>query len=449
MKQTFGKYRVIRELGKGAMGIVYLAFDPDLQRQVAVKTISATSTIEDPNTRERFVREARSAGRLRHQNIITIYDFGKEEDQLYLAMEFLDGKDLDAIIAEGQRIDIKDKLDMIRQICLGLHYAHENNVFHRDVKPANIKVLGDSTVKIMDFGLAIMQASSITHTGTVLGTPHYMAPETIQGSRADARSDQFAVGAVMYEMLTQKRPFTGESIPALMYNLINNQPNDINPDFKTRFPEIDYIIKTALSKDPELRYNSMKDMADHIDILLTRMREEGFSMTDSLEVIEEPMEHGPPGTQVLPSTAKESHILRQKRKHQRLTFTFAAIAFIAVAAVIYFLFIKKSVEVAGDPGFFILDVKPYAVIDSIVNTGTGKPVKLKEEYKSTPVRITLLPGTYKITYSHPKWNENRTKEFTVTAGQSQVETDSMDKTFIDDAIRHFSLPPGIIRSKRP
>lgn len=441
MIKTLGKYKIRHELGKGAMGVVYLAFDPDLQREVAVKTIAAASTIDDPSTRERFIREARSAGRLKHQNIITIYDFGKEGEQMYIAMEYLDGKDLDAIIAEGSRLDIKEKLDIVRQICIGLDYAHSHDVYHRDIKPANIKVLKDGTVKIMDFGLAIVQASSITHTGTVLGTPHYMAPEIIQGQKADARADQFSVGAVMYELLTQKKPFSGETIPALMYNLIHHQPRDLDPDFKDQFPEIDYIIKKSLNKDPGLRYDSIKQMADHIEALLARMRELGFSMTDSIKISQSTMDSGPVPTQVLPDTARDTDILRLKRKHRLMSIALSFAALVILLFAIYFFIFNQPVKPLPGPGFLLFDVKPYAIIESIVDLNTGQAVLLAEENKITPVRITLPPGPYKVTYSHPRWDEKRIREVTITPGNSLMEKDIQDPLFIEDAIRHFYLAP--------
>jgi serine/threonine protein kinase/tetratricopeptide (TPR) repeat protein len=292
MKKTFGKYEVVRELGRGAMGIVYLAFDPDLERQVAIKTIS--SSITEKDLRERFVREARSAGKLRHNNIVTIYDFDQEGDQLFIAMELLEGRDLDAVIEERPRMDIKDKLGIIRQICGGLEYAHQNGIYHRDIKPSNIKLLKDGNVKIMDFGLAGVQTSNLTKSGSVMGTPHYMAPERIRGEKGDGRSDQFAVGVILYELLTFQTCFSGDSILEIICKILISEPRGIDPKIKSRYPEIELIIKKATMKDPELRYGAMKEMAEEIERLQHKIISEGFCIISAVKITGEPIKTGLP-----------------------------------------------------------------------------------------------------------------------------------------------------------
>ena len=202
-----GKYRVVGTIGKGAMGEVYKAKDPLLNRYVAIKTI-APALAADPDFRRRFQREAQSAAQLNHTNIVTVFDFGEEDGLTYMAMELLEGRDLkDAVRSRDLRLG--DKLSVMEQICDGLAFAHAKGVVHRDLKPGNIHLQPNGQVKILDFGLARLGESDMTKTGTVMGTPHYMSPEQVRGQKADARSDVFSLGAVFYEMLSHHRPVRG------------------------------------------------------------------------------------------------------------------------------------------------------------------------------------------------------------------------------------------------
>src|SRR6266536_5489846 len=204
MIEQIGKYKILEKIGEGAMGEVYKAHDPILNRFVAVKTISAELGGDD-TLRRRFEREAQSAARLNHPNIITVYDFGEEHGKIYMAMELLEGRDLKELIGSHSLGDLEQKLDIMDQISDGLAFAHANDLVHRDLKPANIHVQPTGQVKILDFGLARLSSSSMTRTGMVMGTPHYMSPEQIRGEKVDARSDTFSLGAVFYELLSGRR----------------------------------------------------------------------------------------------------------------------------------------------------------------------------------------------------------------------------------------------------
>ncbi len=440
MKTSFGKYQVKRELGKGAMGVVYLAFDPVLEREVAIKTISSTES--DADLKERFIREARSAGKMRHSNIITIFDFGEEDGILYIVMELLEGRDLDEIIAEKPQMDIKQKLEILRQICMGLEYAHKNNIYHRDIKPANIKVLSDGTVKIMDFGLATMQTSGLTKTGTVMGTPHYMSPEMVSGQHVDGRSDQFAVGVIMYELLTYMRPFTGDNISTILYKILNTEPKSFDNELINIYPELKQITERALKKDFKQRYPTMRHMANEIEKLLHKIITQGFTMDQPTMLIDDEMETVIMDTELDYTAVMEAKDSAKPAKKKRpLMFIAAFFILAAFAAGAYFLFIKKPATVGEvNNGYVVLDMKPYAEITEVKNMDTGQAVLLSETQKETPCRLSLIPGDYKITYKYPsKNNEERNKFLTVEPGKIATLRESVSESFIEEAKNHFKV----------
>jgi predicted Ser/Thr protein kinase len=254
-----GKYRVVGTIGKGAMGEVYKAKDPLLNRYVAIKTI-APALAADPDFRRRFQREAQSAAQLNHTNIVTVFDFGEEDGLTYMAMELLEGRDLkDAVRARDLRLG--EKLSVIEQICDGLAFAHAKGVVHRDIKPGNIHLQPNGQVKILDFGLARLGESDMTKTGTVMGTPHYMSPEQVRGQKADARSDVFSLGAVFYEMLSQHRPFEADSVHGVLFQILEQEPDPIRkwaPDVPAALVG---VVERALAKDPAHRYADAGEMA--------------------------------------------------------------------------------------------------------------------------------------------------------------------------------------------
>ena len=220
--RTIGKYLVERVLGQGAMGTVYLARDPGLDRPVALKTLTLGPG-DSRDLRLRFQREAEAAGGLRHPNIVTVYDVGEDAGRPYIAMEYVCGTDLEHVIHGGEPYPIEWALDVLRQVCEGLSHAHRNGVVHRDVKPANIRIGEDGLVKIMDFGLARLASSTVTKSGRLLGTVQYMSPEQIEGARVDHRADVFSVGAIAYELFSYRKPFDGDSITGVMYKIMHER----------------------------------------------------------------------------------------------------------------------------------------------------------------------------------------------------------------------------------
>ena len=258
--ERIGRYRIVERLGQGGMGVVYKAFDPQIERTVAIKVISS-QRFDDPELRERFFREARAAGGLTHPNIVVIYDLGEEAGQPYLAMEFVDGTTMDALMYGAEPFPISRRIALLLDVCEGLAYAHNRGIIHRDVKPGNIMVTRAGSAKILDFGLARLISSDLTRSNLMLGTMNYMAPEQIRGQSIDHRVDIFAVGVVMYELFTRQRPFEGESLASAIYKVLEEDPplvHECNPSVPQ---ELGSIVARALAKDRDQRYARMEDLA--------------------------------------------------------------------------------------------------------------------------------------------------------------------------------------------
>lgn len=274
-KPMLGRYQVEKELGQGAMGVVYLGLDPKINRQVAIKTMALSSEFDESelaDVKERFFREAESAGRLNHAGIVAIYDAGEESDLAYIAMELLKGYDLDRHIKADELLPITQVLRIGIECAEALDYAHAQQVVHRDIKPSNIMYDPDTgSVKITDFGIARITDSSKTRTGTVLGTPNYMSPEQCMGKKVDGRADLFSLGVVLYQMCSGELPFKGESMATLMYSIVNDPAIDIKkvqPDIP---PVVRKVIHNAIGKKPEKRYQSGKKLAAHLRVCLERL----------------------------------------------------------------------------------------------------------------------------------------------------------------------------------
>src|SRR5262245_19762617 len=259
--QRLGKYQIVGKIGQGAMGEVYKAHDPILNRDVAIKTMSAAIGT-DEDLRKRFHREAQSAARLNHPNIITVYDFGEEQGKIYMAMELLEGTDLKDLIGRHTPMTLERKLGLMEQICDGLAFAHAKEVVHRDLKPANLHIQPNGQIKIMDFGLAKLSSSDMTRAGMIMGTPNYMSPEQVRGEKADTRSDVFALGAVFYELLANRKPFDADSLHAVLFQVMQSEPEpllNLVPDLP---PALAQVIERAMLKDPTQRFRDAREMRD-------------------------------------------------------------------------------------------------------------------------------------------------------------------------------------------
>jgi serine/threonine-protein kinase len=263
-----GRYEILGELGHGAMGVVYRAMDPVIGRTVAVKTIRLTEEgtgLTRPELLTRFQTEARAAGLLTHPNIVVVYDAGEENGLYYITMELVEGKSLQALLDGGHAFSVPRILRILEQTCSALQFAHERNIVHRDIKPANLMLTADDTVKVTDFGTAkILQFGTAQQTSHVMGTPSYMSPEQVKGRPVDGRSDIFSLGVLFYEMLTGEKPFPGQSITAVIYKIVNEDPippRQLNPSVH---PGLNDIVIRALAKEPEERYQSCREMLEDL-----------------------------------------------------------------------------------------------------------------------------------------------------------------------------------------
>jgi len=263
--QTVGRYEITGELGRGAMGVVYKALDPTIGRTVALKTMRLdVHGLDAQEMVRRFQNEARAAGVLNHPNIVTIYDAGEQDGIFYIAMEFIEGTTLHELLAEKRVLATDEVLQLTRQICRGLDYAHSNGIVHRDIKPANIMITGNGTVKIMDFGIA-KSGGQVTNTGQVLGTPNYMAPEQVKGRQLDGRSDLFSLGVILYEMLTGEKPFVGQNVTTIIYKIVNENPITPRDLDVTVHPGLSAIVTKALAKAPDDRYQTGADLVRDLE----------------------------------------------------------------------------------------------------------------------------------------------------------------------------------------
>ncbi len=275
-RSSVGRYEILGELGKGSMGLVYRARDPKINRLLAIKTIRFSDEFEEDviqDIKERFFAEAEIAGQLSHPSIVTIYDVGEDGDLTYMAMEFLEGKDLEEYISKSSLLPLPKALNVVYRVAEALSFAHKANVIHRDIKPANIMLLDTGGVKVTDFGIAKAISSSRTRTGVILGTPNYMSPEQIMGQKIDHRSDIFSLGVLFYQLLAGELPFRGENLSNLLYQITQVRQPSIR-ELKPGIPKAcEQIIDKALAKNPAHRFHSAAEMAKMLRLLLSKIEQ--------------------------------------------------------------------------------------------------------------------------------------------------------------------------------
>jgi len=276
-----GKYEIKRELGRGAMGIVYEGFDPFIERTVAIKTIqkSLIDQSEAQDAFNRFRREAQASGRLTHPNIVSVYEYGEEEDVAFIAMEFITGRELKGYFDKGERFQVKDCMHIMLQLLDALEYSHERGVVHRDIKPSNIIITKGNQIKVVDFGIARLESSDLTQVGMVLGTPAYMSPEQFRGLVADRRSDIYSAGVILYQFLTGDRPFTGNPT-TLMHKVLCQVPmpvSQLNPDVSKA---LENVVTKAMSKQPEERFQTAVEFKQALSVAA------GFAATSSGHMVD-------------------------------------------------------------------------------------------------------------------------------------------------------------------
>ena len=266
--ERVGKYRILGVLGRGGMGVVYKGLDPDIEREVAIKTVRADGFADGPAREEQLARvgrEAKAAGRLNHPNIITIYDVIREDDQTYIVMQFVDGQTLQGLIESGRTFSPRDVVGLLKPVAEALDYAHAGGIVHRDVKPANILIDRDGKPFLADFGVARMETSTVTGPGTAIGTLSYMSPEQVMGKAVDGRADFFALGVILYELLAGRKPFAGDNLSTIVYKIVHEEPPSLaeaNRDLPCGY---EAVIRRALAKDPDARYQNGREMVADLE----------------------------------------------------------------------------------------------------------------------------------------------------------------------------------------
>ncbi len=276
-----GKYHISELVGEGAMGVVYKAKDSVLDRTVAIKVMNESIARQD-DLRKRFLHEAQAAASLQHPNVVTIYDMGDVAGHLFIAMEFVDGIDLEKLLEMGQVLSLQAKLDIIIDVLTGLSFAHKRGIIHRDIKPANIRVTEDGRAKIMDFGVAHLASSSMTNTGSFLGTPSFMAPEQITEGKTTGATDIFAVGGVLYQLLTHFKPFEGTTLQNLFFKIITEKPKRVSELMPGLPTALDRIVEKAMAKEPSDRYTNALDMANELSAVRAKLSGPAYPESVSL-----------------------------------------------------------------------------------------------------------------------------------------------------------------------
>nr|WP_320134035.1 protein kinase [uncultured Holophaga sp.] len=373
MIDHLGKYEIIRSLGNGAMGEVFLAHHPVIGREVAIKTI-LPGVAKGEDAEARFRREAAAAGQLNHPNLVTIYDFDKDQGILYLVMEYVKGDDLEDLIRE-RGLSQSQFLEVLAQVCDGLGYAHRNGIIHRDVKPANVRVVRDGKriqAKVMDFGIARMEDSNMTSTGIVMGTVSYMAPEYIQSGKASNLTDLFAVGVMLYEALTGTKPFAGDNTTTVLFKIVSENPRPIDLEsIQGISPSVRDILDRTLAKDPARRYPSAEELAralrackdpswtgtlDEFTAVLERKQAEitaatqvdGTVMLDSQATAMVPAQ---PGTMLIPPVVAPPVVVSQVPPKGRTgLYAGVAVVVLALAGAGAWMGLRKPKSAAETPG---------------------------------------------------------------------------------------------------
>ncbi len=424
--QKIGKYTVSGVLGKGAMGLVYRAQDPLLGRDVAIKVITGDEV--DDDMKERFRIEARAAAALDHPNIVVVYDLGEESGTPYIAMELLKGEDLRQLMRARPDLPVTECCEIIAQVCDGLAYAHQRRIIHRDIKPANVHICPDGRVKIVDFGVAKMESTSLTATGMVIGTPDYMSPEQIQGKAVDTRSDIFAVGVLFYELLARDKPFAAESITSVIYNIVFKQPRTFAEMQREVPAEIERIIRKAMAKEVSDRYQKIGDMAADIRRHLanrspsasepaahapeeaTRVlsaaeaAESAHAVSRTLQVAEGPGQRRAAAEEGR-TLAMGSRDRSAPRRGRVIALGVAAAVMLVAAGLIAARFMSRAEEPAAAPvaAAALVPVEilvvPWARVVRLVPDGGGPPIVPAQGL--TPLRLDVAPGAYRVEIEHP------------------------------------------------
>jgi serine/threonine-protein kinase len=353
-----GRYKIVGELGRGAMGVVYRGVDPALDRHVAIKVISSQQSAGALNTQEmeaRFLREAKIAARINHPGIVTVYDAGRAGDSLYLVMELVEGESLAQRLARKEYPTVAESFMMVAQCAEALAAAHALGVVHRDVKPANIMLTKDGRVKVADFGVAkaIGEGTDLTRTGTVVGSPAYMAPEQVRGLSPDGRADLFSLGVVLYELLLHRKPFPADTITSLIYQILHEDPLVDTEAARSLGERTSNFMRVCLAKDPQDRVKDGNAFAAEARALAVQAASAGVEMTSATKMMA-PAGPGPTGTQaagVTPQTTTAATVAVQAKRFPLLPVLVGAGVLVAVVVAALFLRGRGPQTVAqAEPG---------------------------------------------------------------------------------------------------
>ena len=376
MKMKYGRYEIIKELGRGTMGVVYKAHDPQIERMVALKVLRPDRVVSQDFVL-RFLREAKAIGRISHPNIVTVYDVGQDHGTIYIAMEFLEGRPLNEVI-KGRAVPMDETVGMCVQVAEALGYAHRQGITHRDIKPSNIILTPDNRIKLTDFGIARIEdpdAAQQTQAGDILGTPVYMAPEQVMGQKADGRTDLYALGVIAYEMVVGKRPFGGGNIAAIFRSITHEPPEDpMNRGSLDNRALADLILK-SLSKDPANRFQT------------------GEAMATALKRCLDAADHPFP----------ELAIPRQKAStSKKMGLAIVIFCLCLVAAIVGYTVIRNPAESTT-----INSAAPVpSSILNVTSTPEGAQVFVDSIFKgTTPVDIPMVPGRYEVRLNLPDYYE--------------------------------------------
>lgn len=418
--KKIGKYEIVESLGEGGVGTVFKAYDPLMQREVAIKVLQRRS-FDVPEIKERFYREAQSAGKLSHENITIVHDLGEVDGDPYIVMEYLSGTDLREIIQSRKSLSLKQKLEIALQISHGCAYSHSKGIVHRDIKPENIRVLEDGKVKIMDFGIAKPSASTMTQTGTVMGTPYYMSPEQIRGLKVDKASDIWSFGVVLYELLGNKLPFSGDSHTTISYKIAHEEPEPLESPELGNLP---MIVNTCLQKNPAQRYDSFNSIKRDLEEALTRaVQQEEADKAAAAQAETRLVSPGQEETVLLKGEPEAPHAERTKPPKRRLSKKQMQVAGAAILSVVLIVLAYQFWPTgAPQPAYVALNVLPWAEVTRVTDDN-GSEVALPEgesQNRITPCRLALPAGTYQIHFENPVLASSFQVSVTAEAGKVQT-----------------------------
>src|SRR4051812_48930877 len=374
-RPDIGKYHIIELVGEGAMGVVYRATDSVLDRTVAVKVMNE-SIARQEDLRKRFLHEAQAAASLQHPNVVSIYDMGEVDGHMFIAMEFVDGVDLEKLLELGQPLSLQAKLDIVIDVLTGLTFAHKRGIVHRDIKPANIRVTEDGRAKIMDFGVAHLASSSMTSTGSFLGTPSYMAPEQITEGKTTPQTDIFAVGGVLYQLLTLLKPFDAPSLQNLFFRIITEKPRRVSEVMPGLPPALDRIVEKAMAKEPSDRYASALDMANELSAVRAKLSGPAYPESVSLTA----------------SVSSAIEMARKKSRNRSRAFAFAAGG--ALAAVLLLVAWSQLVKLRSPSAAAAQQTPTVSTLPApTTQNGAAPPARLTEAEAAAPSPALPDPRT--------------------------------------------------------